>query len=60
MGYTVENWVKGGKHQEVRDYDDSMKAHLKGNGWARVTSRDDWSPHTEKKKTTKKTTKKSE
>ena len=60
MGYTVENWVKGGKHQEVRDYDDSMKAHLESNGWTRVTNRDDWSPYVEKKKATKKTTKKSE
>ena len=54
MGYKVENWVKGGKHQEVRDYDDSMKAHLEGNGWSRVTTRDDWSPYVEKKKSTKK------
>ena len=54
MGYTVENWVKGGKHQEVRNYDDAMKAHLEGNGWTRVTSRDDWAAYTEKKKTAKK------
>ena len=54
MGYTVENWVKGGKHQEVRNYDDAMKAHLEGNGWTRVKSRDDWATYTEKKKTTKK------
>ena len=54
MSYTIENWVKGGKHREVRDYDNAMKDHLKGNGWARVKDRDDWSPHVEKKKTTKK------
>ena len=60
MGYAVEHWTKGGKYQEVRDYDDAMKAHLEGNGWVRVENRDDWSPYTEKKKTTKKTTKKSE
>ena len=60
MSYTIENWVKGGKHREVRDYDNAMKDHLKGNGWARVKDRDDWSPHVEKKKTTKKSTKKSD
>ena len=54
MAYTVENWVKGGQHREVRDYDDAMKAHLEGNGWSRVTTRDDWSPYVEKKKSTKK------
>ena len=60
MGYAVEHWTKGGKYKEVRDYDDAMKAHLEGNGWTRVKSRDDWSPYVEKKKATKKTTKKSE
>ncbi len=54
MSYTIENWVKGGKHQEVRGYDDAMKAHLEGNGWIRVTSRDDWAAYVEKKKSTKK------
>jgi|TARA_R110002020_G_scaffold17029_2_gene60263 hypothetical protein len=51
---TVENWVKGGEHKEVRDTDDAMKAHLEGNGWSRVTTRDDWTPYVEKKKSTKK------
>ena len=60
MAYKVENWVKGGQHREVRDSDTALKEHLMGNGWARVTTRDDWSPFVEKKKTTKKTTKKSE
>ena len=50
MGYKVENWVKGGKHQEVRDYDDAMKAPLEGNGWTRVTNRDDWNPYVERRK----------
>ena len=59
MGYKVENWVKGGKHQEVRDYDDAMKTHLEGNGWVKVASRDDWTPDTKKKNTAKKSTKKS-
>ena len=54
MGYVVEHWTKGGKYQEVRDYDDAMKAHLEGNGWTKVTTRDDWTPFVEKKKTTKK------
>ena len=60
MVYKVENWVKGGQHREVRDSDTALKEHLTGNGWARVATRDDWSPFVEKKKTTKKTTKKSE
>ena len=55
MGYAVEHWTKGGKYKEVRDYDDAMKAHLQGNGWVKVTTRDDWTVFVEKKKTTKKT-----
>ena len=58
MGYTVEHWTKGGKYQEVRDYDDAMKAHLEGNGWTKVTTRDDWSPFVEKKRLQKKLLKK--
>ena len=55
MGYAVEHWTKGGKYKEVRDYDDAMKSHLQGNGWVKVTTRDDWTVFVEKKKTKKKT-----
>ena len=54
MAYKVEHWTKGGEYKEVRDYDDAMKAHLEGNGWIKVTGRDNWIPFTAKKKTSKK------